>query len=271
MKFFLLLDPPTVTAQRKKIAVTKKGKPIIYDSISVKEAKELFRKYLAPFVPLEPLKGPLELRVQWIFEKGTIHKNQEWRSTKPDTDNLEKLLKDQMTKLKFWKDDAQVCVEHVEKYWSDEPAGIDIIINPLPKFRVPPTDEDKNGNRKWRALSTIRNSTTDEERKNYTQEGCERLAAAIVEDAINSYRDTGYKIKDLKAKYKANKITKKKFDEELYDLEAEKNNNLNFFKSQKFANLCQIDKDWLIQTLDEQIANYVPKDYSKGGNKHGRI
>ena len=36
-----------------------------------------------------------------------------------DTDNLQKLLKDCMTDLEYWKDDAQVASEIVEKFWSD--------------------------------------------------------------------------------------------------------------------------------------------------------
>lgn len=134
MKFFLLLDPPTVTAQEKKVMVIK-GKPIFYEPDNVKEAKKELIKHLRPFVPKEPFIGPLSLKVQWIFEKGTKHKHQEWRDTKPDTDNLEKLLKDCMTKLRFWEDDAQVVMEHVEKYWSNEPVGLSIEIEPLNKFR----------------------------------------------------------------------------------------------------------------------------------------
>lgn len=51
--------------------------------------------------------------------------------TRPDTDNLQKLLKDVLTGLGFWKDDALVAVEHVDKRWADRP-GIYIKIEPLP-------------------------------------------------------------------------------------------------------------------------------------------
>lgn len=34
-----------------------------------------------------------------------------------------KALKDEMTRLHFWADDAQVCSEIVEKFWSD-PCGV---------------------------------------------------------------------------------------------------------------------------------------------------
>ena len=140
MKFFLMLDPPTVTAQEKKIAIIH-GKPRIYEPTNVAEAKHELKRHLKPFIPKSPLTGPLKLTVSWLFLKGTKHKHMEYRITKPDLDNLEKLLKDCMTQLHFWEDDAQVVVEHVEKVWSDEPTGISIEIKELPKYK-----EEKNGN-----------------------------------------------------------------------------------------------------------------------------
>ncbi|MGN1109503.1 MAG: RusA family crossover junction endodeoxyribonuclease, partial [Oscillospiraceae bacterium] len=40
---------------------------------------------------------------------------------KPDTDNLQKLLKDCMTQLHFWRDDCLVASENVVKYWANKP------------------------------------------------------------------------------------------------------------------------------------------------------
>ena len=133
MKIFLLLDPPTVTAQQKKIGVVR-GKPFIYTPENVKEAKDELIKHLRPFKPKEAFVGPIKLEVKWFFPKGTKHKHREWRITRPDTDNLEKLLKDCMTELKFWNDDAQVVDERAMKVWSDEPTGISIEIEILDKF-----------------------------------------------------------------------------------------------------------------------------------------
>ena len=49
---------------------------------------------------------------------------------RPDTDNLQKLLKDCMTAEHFWTDDALVCSEITEKFWADTP-GIWIHIEPV--------------------------------------------------------------------------------------------------------------------------------------------
>lgn len=141
MKIFLLLDPPTITAQETKVAIVN-GKPRFYKPESVRKAKDELKKYLKPFKPSEPMSGPIELKVTWLFPKGKKHKHMEWRVTKPDTDNLEKLLKDVMTDLGFWKDDAQVVREIVEKLWSDEPTGIALEIEILSE-RKEASDEVK--------------------------------------------------------------------------------------------------------------------------------
>ena len=130
MKFFMEMTPPTCTAQMKKIAVVH-GRPVIYETAAIKEAKKLLCSALRLEKPEEPFTGPLMLKVVWKFPKGKSHKNNEWRVTRPDTDNLEKLLKDCMTKCGFWQDDAQVVKEICEKKWSDEPCGIEIEIESL--------------------------------------------------------------------------------------------------------------------------------------------
>lgn len=133
MRIFLLIDPPTVTAQETQVAVVR-NKPVFYKPEKLKEAKKEIIKHLMPFKPVKPYEGAIELHVVWLFPKGKRHKHNEWRITKPDTDNLEKLLKDCMTQVGFWKDDAQVVKEVVEKRWSDEPTGISIFIDTLPKI-----------------------------------------------------------------------------------------------------------------------------------------
>lgn len=139
MKIFLLLDPPTATAQERQVTIVH-NKPVFYQPEKLKEAKRILRLHLRPFKPKEPLVGPVELHVSWLFHRGKRHKHKEWRVTKPDTDNLQKMLKDVMTDLGFWVDDAQVVKEHVEKIWSDEPTGISIEIIELAKIKEDKSD-----------------------------------------------------------------------------------------------------------------------------------
>ena len=71
--------------------------------------------------PQEPYNGALHFRVKWCFPVKGKHRNGEYKISKPDTDNLQKMLKDCMTILGFWKDDAQVALEIVEKFWAERP------------------------------------------------------------------------------------------------------------------------------------------------------
>lgn len=140
MKIFLLLDPPTITSQQHKVKIVR-NKPVFYKPAKLLQARKTIIKHLKPFKPKEPLDGAIRLDVIWMFPKGKRHKHNEWRITKPDTDNLEKMLKDCMTELEFWVDDSQVVIEHVEKLWADNPVGISIEITKLEKFK----EDDNDG------------------------------------------------------------------------------------------------------------------------------
>jgi len=130
MNFFIAMTPPTATAQERKVRIYK-NKPIFYDPPAVKEAKAKLSAYLSINRPVQPYEGPVSLRTLWLFPRGRTHRNGDWRCTRPDTDNLQKMLKDCMTKTGYWKDDAQVAREIIEKRWSDEPCGIYIEIEKL--------------------------------------------------------------------------------------------------------------------------------------------
>ncbi len=130
MNFFIAINPPTATAQEKQVRVVH-GKPLFYDPAPVKDAKQKLIAHLFGHRPDKPFHGAVSLTALWLFPKGRTHKNGEWRITKPDTDNLQKMLKDCMTRCGFWKDDAQVARETVEKRWSDDPAGIYIEVEEL--------------------------------------------------------------------------------------------------------------------------------------------
>lgn len=121
IEFFLSMEHvPTVTHQEKQVTVIN-GKPIFYEPNELKAARNKLEAHLAQNAPEARLSGPIGLQVKWCFKTIKGHRNGEYRTSRPDTDNLQKLLKDCMTKVGFWKDDAQVCQEIVEKFWSDIP------------------------------------------------------------------------------------------------------------------------------------------------------
>lgn len=128
MHFFLHLEPPRATAQEHKVTV-RNGKPCFYDPPAVARAKALLTANLARYIPSEPYEHGVRLVVKWCFPRGK-HKDGEYKETKPDTDNLQKMLKDCMTRLHYWKDDALVVSEIVEKFWAEVP-GIYIEIEEI--------------------------------------------------------------------------------------------------------------------------------------------
>ena len=95
----------------------------------MKAAKEKLIGNLYKYRIMEPYRTGVRLITKWCFPKKN-HKDGEYRITKPDTDNLQKMLKDCMTLVGFWKDDALVASEITEKFWAEKP-GIYIRIEEL--------------------------------------------------------------------------------------------------------------------------------------------
>ena len=128
IEFFLPMIPPTVTHQEQKTGV-RNGKPYRYEPPELKAARVKIRDAVARYKPKAPITGPIEMTTTWCFplDAGGKHFDGEPKTSKPDTDNLQKLLKDCMTAAGFWKDDAQVYMEIVGKYWAKIP-GIYIVV-----------------------------------------------------------------------------------------------------------------------------------------------
>lgn len=127
-EFFMAMMPPTVTHQEKQVHVVN-GKPVFYEPQELKAARQKLTGHLAKHRPAQKYAVPVELVTKWCFPSDK-HRDGEYRTTKPDTDNLQKLLKDCMTVAGYWEDDALVCREITEKFWADTP-GIYIRIKEL--------------------------------------------------------------------------------------------------------------------------------------------
>ena len=128
-EIFTAMIPPTATAQEHKVAV-RNGKPIFYDPPEVKAAKEKLIANLSKYSLNTPYREGVRLITKWLFPNDGKHKNGEYKISKPDTDNLQKMFKDCMTKLDFWTDDQLVASEICEKFWADIP-GIYVRIEEL--------------------------------------------------------------------------------------------------------------------------------------------
>jgi Holliday junction resolvase RusA-like endonuclease len=128
-EFFMPIIPPTVTHQETKVNI-KGVKPRFYKPDELKTAEAKLQAHLGKHVPSEKYIGPVQVVVKWLFPITGKHTNGEWKTTKPDTHNMNKLLFDVMTELGFWEDDRLVCSEIIQKFWADKP-GIYICIEDL--------------------------------------------------------------------------------------------------------------------------------------------
>lgn len=129
-EFFMPMIPPTETHQEKKARCVN-GKPQFYEPTELKAAREKLEAHLSGHVPNERLYGALRLVTKWCFPITHKHNQDgEYKTTRPDTDNMIKLLKDVMTDLGYWYDDAQVASEITEKFWAKVP-GIYVVIESL--------------------------------------------------------------------------------------------------------------------------------------------
>lgn len=114
--FYPLKKIPTVTAQEKGVNFKTKS---FYTKSAVLEVKRLYTVILLSNKPKRMLEGAIALKVSFRFQKGKSHKEGEWKTTKPDTDNMLKLIKDVATECGYWRDDAQVSAELVTKKYSE--------------------------------------------------------------------------------------------------------------------------------------------------------
>ena len=127
--FRLNIEPPTATHQQKKVRVVR-GHPQFYEPANVKEARKLYMEALKPYTPITPYTGAVKLITTFYFKTKT-HKGNTWKTTKPDTDNIIKMLKDCMTASNYWIDDAQVVVDVIRKKWTRGDGFIDVEIEEL--------------------------------------------------------------------------------------------------------------------------------------------
>ncbi len=142
VRFFLPMIPPRITKQQSRVTQSKSGKMIFYETPELKSAHDKFLAHLGhKFNAYEKQCGiekpmfanvPVRLMVKWLFplDRTNKHNDGDYKITRPDTDNLQKLFKDCLTEVGFFSDDAIVASEIVEKFWSDTP-GIFVAIQRL--------------------------------------------------------------------------------------------------------------------------------------------
>lgn len=131
VEFFMpMKKPPTTTHQQKQVTV-RNGKPVFYEPNDLKAARALLMAHLGQHVPEKKLKGPLMLHVKWLFPLIKGKKDGQWKDTKPDNGNSNKLLEDCLEDLSFFeKGDQQIASLTVQHFWAKLP-GIYIKLEEL--------------------------------------------------------------------------------------------------------------------------------------------
>lgn len=131
IEFFMpMRQPPTTTHQQKQVVI-RNGKPIFYEPEDLKAARAQLMAHLAKHVPERKLKGPLQLIVKWCFPITGNRKDGEYKDTRPDNGNSNKLLEDCMEDLGFFeRGDQQIASLIVEHFWAELP-GIYISLKEL--------------------------------------------------------------------------------------------------------------------------------------------
>lgn len=119
---------PKGTAQQhgERIAYRRLGGKLVpyighYRKPNVQLARNMFTVKMKPYRPKQPSDRPIRLMVCLYFNISKPKKLWgKYKTTRPDCDNYVKEIKDVMTDLKFWNDDAQVVDLRVIKRYSEK-------------------------------------------------------------------------------------------------------------------------------------------------------
>lgn len=107
----------------------------VYDSASAEGWKSQVAEAARPFLPAEPIAGPLALYIDfWLprpsghfvaskRERGLKAGAPEFHTSRGDVDNYSKAVMDALTILRLWQDDGQVADLTVSKRYEDPATG----------------------------------------------------------------------------------------------------------------------------------------------------
>ncbi len=133
LAFFVPCVPPKGMAQQKGVMVIG-GKPRFFKKAKIKQAENTWHDLLYSHAPFEPLQGPLCLVVRLVYpwRKGENKKRRAAFQfypieTRPDIDNIFKMIADVMSTLRFWNDDSQIASLSLSKSYGDK-TGIGITL-----------------------------------------------------------------------------------------------------------------------------------------------
>ena len=107
------------TAQQKGVSI-RYGKPYFYEKPEVRALRNKLYYYCKPHRPPEPFGGAVRLKVILYYKASRKKDIGQFKTTRPDLDNLNKLLWDVLTETGFFLDDSQIAIFEARKGWGTE-------------------------------------------------------------------------------------------------------------------------------------------------------
>ena len=100
-----------------------------YEKANVRALRQLYHHKIFKLlyenkIHVQKIDGPVRLSVLFNF---SIKQKGKWgmpKDTRPDCDNIVKLLQDVLTDLEFWNDDGQIAMLQVCKFYAEKPSVI---------------------------------------------------------------------------------------------------------------------------------------------------
>ena len=139
MNFFIKCIPPKSTHQASvRIMKRKDGTQFVgkFANSKGKKTQNELMMLLKEHAPNTPMEGAVSVSISWTYpwrkSEPKKHKMHGYKpcDTRPDIDNLCKMLFDCMTRVGFWNDDSQITSLSFKKGWGDNPGiGIEILNN----------------------------------------------------------------------------------------------------------------------------------------------
>lgn len=114
-------DIPGSTPQQRKAG----GGAASHPTQGLRYARAAWRALVEPYRPAKPMRGAVELTVNLCYHTADRKKLEaRYKTTRPDGDNMLKIIKDAMTGAGFWEDDAQVAVECIVRSWTNQAESV---------------------------------------------------------------------------------------------------------------------------------------------------
>lgn len=123
ISFFAVMDEiPRSTHQEKGVRIVR-GRPMFYEKKEVAEIRRFYSAIFKAYQPPQPMTGAVAVRIGFHYPVKRPHKDGEVKGTRPDLDNMAKLILDVATACGFWNDDGQIALLQLSKSYSS-PSGI---------------------------------------------------------------------------------------------------------------------------------------------------